>query len=466
MKAFWLRRSIARRLIFTLLIACILVWAAIYVMGQFQVRQSESGNFDREMFTLSEAVRASVEAHPAPPQTLIALTGVDAWIDSDARVNDVPRKFFAFTVTALDGTLVARSRYAQDQPLGRAEQTGFFNARFGGEVFRVHAALSRDGKHRIEVTQSEASRQQVFDTVMFSLEGILQPLLIGFPILLAMVLFALYSGLQPLRRLRRELSMRKPGDLNPISVSHVYAELTPMVRELNATLARLRELLERERNFLADAAHELRTPLALITAQADTLIHAQEPQARTEAARRLHSGIARCARLVNQLLALVRLEADVEDHPNRIDIGNVVRDSLSAHAAEAHARHVELAYAGPDSLVAILPGNALASVLDNLVGNAVRYVNEGGRVEVRLETQNANELHLQVRDDGPGIDVQQRERMFERFRRGTGLKASGSGLGLAIVAAAARQMNAKVQVTDGLDGRGVCIALTWNLLTE
>lgn len=458
------RPSIARRLIGALLLACALVWAVIYAQGLYMMRASGSGNFDTEMLAWSETVVRVVDANAGTADMALALTSLDAIIDVAVESGNTPIGFQAFQVHSVEGQLVARGGQGPDAlPLG-ADLVGYFDANANGQLFRVYRRWSTDRRYRVDITQSHASRQQIFDKVMISREGLLNPILVGFPLLLLPVWLAVFTGLAPLRRLSRELASRQPADLAPLNVPHVYRELAPVVRELNATMARLQGLLRRERDFLADAAHELRTPLALISAQCDTLLHTQAPKLREEAAQRLHAGVARSSRLVNQLLSLARLDADVEDRLVAADIADVVRDCLATHANEARARGIELSYVGPNSLVTRCPGPAVESILDNLVGNAIRYGQPGGQVEVRLTYHEIGELQLAVFDDGPGIAPDDRPRMFERFRRGSHATATGSGLGLAIVASAARQLSAQIDVSTGLGAQGVGFTVRWGPL--
>jgi two-component system, OmpR family, sensor histidine kinase QseC len=457
-----LKPSIARRLIASLLLACALVWAGIYVQGMYFMRASGSGNFDTEMLAWSETVTRVVEANAGGTDIALALTGLNTIIEVAVASGDTPRGFQAFQVHSALGQVVARGGDGPDVIAPGAEAPGYFDIDVKGERFRVLRRWSSDKQYRIDITQSEISRQQIFDQVMISREGLLSPILVGFPLVLLPVWLAVHTGLTPLRRLSRELAARKSADLTPLNVPHVYRELAPLVDELNATMARLQGLLQRERDFLADAAHELRTPLALISAQCDTLLHTQTPKLREEAAQRLHSGVARSSHLVNQLLSLARLDADAEDELMATDLADAVRECLAAHAPEASDRHIELSYVGPNSLMTRCPGQAIASILDNLVRNAIRYGRPGGQVEVRIAQPERGKLRLLVADDGLGIAPEERLRMFERFRRGNHPSVSGSGLGLAIVASAARQLAATIDVLDGLHGKGVGIVVSWD----
>ena len=165
--------------------------------------------------------------------------------------------------------------------------------------------------------------------------------------------------------------------------------------------------------------------------------------------------------MVNQLLALARLEADLEDAPVATDVADVARDTLAAHASAARAQGIELSYVGPDSIVRHCPGQSVEAIIDNLVGNAVRYGRPGGHVEVRVGAIDRGPLHILVSDDGPGIPADDRALVFERFRRGADVAATGSGLGLAIVKSAARQCGASIELLPGLAGKGIAFRLTW-----
>lgn len=457
-----LRPSIARRIFFALLLACAFAWFAIYLLGRYLVNKPDTGNFDREMISLADAVRTIAERHPDTKTMPIALSGLEALIRSQARVLRVPDEFMNFHIRDAGGAFVAKSAYAPNVHLGRNDQVGFFYANLGEEVYRVHGSWSADHRYRIELAQSMTSRKNAFNYVMLSKEGLLLPLLVGFPVLLIPMWIAVRAGLRPVHRLSDELASRQPGNLSPLDIRQVDGELVPLVAELNQTMLRLQGLLQRERAFLADAAHEMRTPLALIAAQADTLAIATDHPSRDEAVQRLQAGIDRCSRLVNQLLDLARLDAVTHGQVNAIDLADVVRECLAVHSRVANARDIDLTYEGPDHQVVMMARHPLESVIDNLVSNAARYVQVGGRVLVTLATGSNGDLRLCVSDNGPGIPAADRNSLFERFRRGTGVTSTGSGLGLAIATSAARQLGARIVVGEGLDGRGVSFAVEWH----
>lgn len=463
--------SITRRLLLALLVAYVLAWGTMLVLAHISMVATGSGEFDKEMRSVGEVVEQVLADATLP--TDAALHGAALKIAADGQRVGAEGGYLGFQVHDAAGRLVARGG-SEAAPLADDGRQGFFVVGEGPDAQHVYRRWTADHARRIDVQQSVAARDQVLGAGLSSAVTVAQ-LLIGFPVLLLPVWFAVRTGLRPLLGLSQDLAARSPADLQPVRVAQPYRELRPVVDELNGTLARLQALLQRERAFLADAAHELRTPLAVIAAQCDTLKRSRDAAERDAATQRLERGVARSMRLVNQLLALARLEAGVEQRLERIDLADVARDCLALHADEAQARGIELGYAGPDSLPVHSPGHAVETVLHNLVGNAIRYGRPDGRVEVSLAmpADGSGECVLEVSDDGPGIAPAERGHVFERFRRGAAATSasngSGSGLGLAIVQAAARQLGARIELGDGLSDdtqagssrHGLSVTLRW-----
>lgn len=446
-----------------LLLASGLIWLATYGVGMALMYWPESGGFDRQLARFGEGLRKVVEANPSPADLQAALRGVDTVVRAFVDDGD-PSRAAGFNLWRDGRTWVGGSGHIPNRRALRVSVDGFYDMTLAGEPYRVYSVWTADRALRIDVMQSHAGRSADFNSVMLSPASIVLPLLVAFPLLLLPVLIVMQCGLKPLRALARELASRSPDDLKPVHVDELLAELEPVVDEVNGTLGRLDALLQRERDFLADAAHELRTPLAVISAQADEVLHAATPEARSEAGLGLRAGLDRANRLVNQLLVLARLEAQADDPNGAADAANIVRDCLAAYAREAREKAIQLAYRGPDHVPVAGAGHALESMVGNLVGNAVRYGHAGGQVIVRIDTiEDTGACALSVCDDGPGILPEERMRLFERFRRGSQLGASGSGLGLAIVASAARQFGARIDVGEGIGGQGVCFVLSWNV---
>lgn len=271
------------------------------------------------------------------------------------------------------------------------------------------------------------------------------------------------SGLAPLRQLAQRISRRRAGDLAPVQVDRLYAETAPVIHELNALLAHEAQRLEAERRFLADAAHELRTPLAAINAQAHQLLTEPDPAARADAAHALQQGITRASHLLTQLLTLARADAAAQPAApaaahDTLDVADLLRNRVALLVPLARARRIELALNAPEHLSARLDREGLCSVIDNLVDNAIRYGVAGGSVEVTLGTDDANArapIVLLVQDNGRGIAPEHRARVWERFYRIPGTSEAGTGLGLAIAQRVVQRMGGTLGFADGLDGRGV-----------
>jgi signal transduction histidine kinase len=302
---------------------------------------------------------------------------------------------------------------------------------------------------------------------MHSVKGILRDdwlglaldILIAFPLVFIPVWLAIATGLRPLQQLSDRIARRGADDLSPLNIDPKYEEMKPLVASLDSLLLQLRNKISREQAFVHDAAHELRTPIAVVSAQIHVLGKANCEQERREAAQQMDQAIARSAHLIAQLLDLARLDGNAVQAQVTVDAAKLLRQDLAQRAPAAMARKISLSLEAPDALLASLEPHAFRSVLHNLVDNALRYVQEGGRVDVCLSPLPGG-LVLSVVDDGPGIAPEQQALVFERFYRGAGHDASGAGLGLAIARQAAARLNATLQLSSGPGGRGCRFALT------
>jgi two-component system, OmpR family, sensor histidine kinase QseC len=290
-------------------------------------------------------------------------------------------------------------------------------------------------------------------------EDLLPGLALAIPCVLLPTWFAVSRGLLPLRRLSERIASRGPEDISPVGIDPKHAELKPLVRALDGLLTKLRHKIEAERLFVANAAHELRTPLAVITAQAHVLAKTTLEPDREEAERRLDAAIARSSHLIHQLLALARLEMERPVESDVMDVAQFIREELTHFVPAALARNIEISLEAPDSLLLQWEAHTLQSILQNLLDNAIRYGRDGGSIVVELQPSPGS-VQLSVADDGPGIAESDRVRIFDRFFRGARREeVSGTGLGLTIVKQAAIRMGADLQIAQGLDGQGCCFTL-------
>lgn len=259
------------------------------------------------------------------------------------------------------------------------------------------------------------------------------PDLVGLPLLALLVWLAIGWSMQPLERMAVLIKARDPDNLSPLAIGRLPRELEPMVAALNRLLGQVGALLEREKRFLADAAHELRTPLAVLRIHAQNAVDAPDPQDRIDALRQLGHGVERATRLVSQLLTLARLEPRaVRLAPREFDLHRFVRNELAELIPLALARGQDLTLAARDETDYRLHADpmSLEILLQNLVTNAIQYSPPEGAIRVVLDA-GAQSINLHVQDSGPGVPPDTRAKLFERFfREGPG---TGAGLGLSIV---------------------------------
>jgi two-component system sensor histidine kinase QseC len=277
------------------------------------------------------------------------------------------------------------------------------------------------------------------------------------------VWWAVRQGLAPLRGLSRHLAGRQPQALEPLPTTNLPAEMQPLVRALNGLFERIQSLIESERRFTADAAHELRTPIAAIRAQAQVALGAGPDEAQRNHA--LHATLAGCdraTRLVEQLLMLARLEAAPEPAPPLATVNlSALAQRLAADLAPAAlARHQTLALEAPDVCPVAANELLLGVLVRNLLDNALRYSPDGAQVLVQVGLE-SGQVVLQVKDSGPGLSEAEMARLGERFYRVLGSGQSGSGLGWSIVQRIAEVLGAHVQVSRCADLGGLKVSVRW-----
>jgi len=302
---------------------------------------------------------------------------------------------------------------------------------------------------------------EVDDEWMFSIGGVgflLSSTIFSLPLLLIPAWLIVGIGLRPLRSIASNIAQRSDGDLTPLPDSP-YRELSPLVDAINGLMARLSQRIEHEHEFLTDAAHELKTPLAAIQINAHVLLSrvgSEMAERCAEPAAGLRSGVARATHTVHQLLALERARAEPQvDHPRpQTDVAEFVRDRVAAAAHLAVQRNIEIEFHADADGCLPLHLESMASAVDNLISNAIKYSPQDGRIAVRL-TRIGHIYRLAIADQGPGIAPELRDRAFERFYRVPGQEQSGSGLGLAIAERGVARNGGIIVLSDGEGGRGL-----------
>jgi two-component system sensor histidine kinase QseC len=373
-------------------------------------------------------------------------------------------------------TLVVRSATAPEQALAGHEQRGFSDVVIGTASWRVFSVQGKDEHIVIHVAEQDQARA---DVIWASLRSVIWPMALALPLLGVAVWWAVRSAVQPLKDLGERVSLRRPDAADPLPLDNVPEEAQPLGQELNRLFARTAQVIEAERRFTADAAHELRTPIAAIRMQAQVAQgaqHVQDAQALTQALAATVQGCDRAARLVEQLLQLARLEAQTT--PDTA-VGNwwtclqtVVTDAAPVAATRQQRLEVHVAPNAPAPSARWLPvPEALATVLlRNVVDNALRYSPPGAVVRVSCtpwvpggtEGQGHRpDTTLTVEDSGPGLSADDMTRLGERFFRVLGSGQPGSGLGWSIVARISRLYGIQVAVSRSPTLGGLQVALSW-----
>jgi two-component system sensor histidine kinase QseC len=358
-----------------------------------------------------------------------------------------------------DGRLAVRSANAPAAPMaGPAPrfQPGFRTVRIGLENWRVFATEGAEHDIQVYVGERLDSRQSILWAV---LRSSLWPVAFALPLLALAAGWAVYRGLRPLRQLGQALAQRRPDALEPVRLTGAPSEMTPMLEALNALFERMSNLLASERRFTADAAHELRTPIAAIRAQAQVALGEQGAALRREALQKTLEGCDRATRVVNQLLTLARLEAAAAPPSTPVDLSEIARRVAAELAPRAMGKGQAIELTAPQP--ARMPGDEtlLEVLVRNLLDNAVRYSPAGARIDMAV-SQEAGGVLLRIEDSGPGMEAAQRERLGERFFRVPGSEASGSGLGWSIVRriAAVHGMTVRAEPSHALGGLAVEVA--------
>lgn len=310
---------------------------------------------------------------------------------------------------------------------------------------------------------------EVDDEWMLSLSGLnvlMSSTVFSLPLLLLPAWLIVGIGLRPLRTIAALIEQRDEFDLTSLPAS-TYRELSPLVDAINRLLARLKQRIEREHVFIADAAHELKTPLAAIQINAHLILsHAGgggEPAA-AAAAQGLRDGVNRTTHMVHQLLAFERVSIESDSGAMvEVELAAFIRDRLAGMVPMALVRRIEIELDAPDACLRRVHVESLGVLLENLVSNAIKYSPDHGKVLVRLTAEGGGHC-LSVHDQGPGIDQKYRHRVFERFFRVPGQSQSGSGLGLTIAASAALRNNASVDLAPGADGMGLVVNVVFGAL--
>ena len=433
--------SLRARLTGALLLA-VLAFAALQAAVTYRTARAETeALFDAQMQRIALSLSGSLGAGA---------------LSDDAPAADTPAaREMIIQIWRADGVMLYRS--PQGRLLPPQTVIGFSDTVAGGEPYRIYAL--RTATQVVQVAQQTEARGRMAGQL--ALRAVLPVALLA-PVLMLIVWWVVGRAIGPIERVRRQVAARRPDDLAPLPTAGLPAEVRPLVGEMNGLLTRLSAAWDALTHFTADAAHELRSPLAALRLQAQSLQRAPDDATRAIASERLLAGIDRATRLVEQLLALARQEGAGEGAELvSLDLTALARNALADAEPEAARHAIALTLDAPTAHVVLRADEAaLAVLLRNLLGNALRHTPPGGQVRVGVREE-ASVIDLTVEDSGPGIAPDERARVLDRFYRVPGTPGHGSGLGLAIVRAIAERHGAALTLDASPTLGGLRVMLRW-----
>ncbi|MCE9657321.1 MAG: sensor histidine kinase N-terminal domain-containing protein [Burkholderiales bacterium] len=437
--------SLQRRLLVFLLLCAPVVWGVALLVSASRARHEVNELYDTEIIRLARQVQATLPG--------LGTGGGSPELLPSGGAADL--RDLAIAVWNAEGKLLLADREGVALPR-RADTSGFVDLKLDGDAWRVYYLQSARGTWLVAAGQRLYERDDLVTSLVSSQ---LLPWLLVLPVLLLAMAWAVRQALAPVRTLTADLQRRGADDLQKVPTALIPTELGPLFAAMNGLFARIEATMARERRFTADAAHELRTPLAVLRAQWEVLGRSREEGERAQASARLGAGLDRMDRMVEQLLALSRVDAaERPEQGEPVAWEPVVEQVMSDLLPLAERRRIELACEWPAAGTPAFPlrgdPDLLALLLRNLVDNAVRYAPEGSEATLRFGAEG-----LSVENAGPPLSADTLAHLGERFHRPTGQAESGSGLGLSIAQRIAALHGLELRYRAQADGSGVVAEL-------
>ncbi len=447
-----MQQSLRFRLLVLILISFIVGWLIISGFSWSRATAQATALFDNQLSQMADLL-AVITTHEADEQDLHQF-------EADLQHSGVHYAPL-FQVWSAEGRLLIRGPRAPDVPLSANADTGYSDESTGENRLRVYTRYTRDRKHRIQVAHEIAGRQAQLDAFVRSS---LTPLLLALP-MIGLLWYAIEQALTPLKRLATEIRSRSSNNLEPIAHTQIPAEVNALVNAINELFQRLQLSLERYSRFTADAAHELRTPLAGSVTQIHAALDSNDTHEQTVSLRQALTGLSRLHHLMEQLLIIARLEPDAARVEfTSFDLNALAIEVASEYAPSALQKEISLELVAPKPIMFNCVPELIAVTLRNLLDNAIRATSKGGKIVLRLLPLEESIL-LQVEDTGRGIPDQEKARVFERFHRLPGTKGEGSGLGLSIIQSAVAIHGGTTSLQDRDQGQGLQITIEFPINT-
>ena len=446
-------KTLRRQLTLTLLLTLLLAWIAVFAFQQYETSRSQTGVRDQWLRDAAHQMLASL-----PVSLLGSVAPTERFASAESGHVDGDRiRFHVWSLA--DRRLLLRSPESPAQPLSGGFADGYADVAADGADWRVFALTDASGRVQVQVAKPTSEWRA---ESWYSLKRGLIIVSLLFVVLAAVSCAVVGRAFRKVDRAGEAISRRGPFDLAPLPSAGMPGELRPFIHSINQLLLRVKGGMDRERRFLEDAAHELRTPLAALSAHAELVERSLGGGDAAASVEKLRRVAQRTSRLSEQLLDQARMDAlsASADEPVPIELDGLV--ALLARDWEGDAtrkrQRIQL-----DVQACVVKGrlDAIGVLVRNLLDNAVRYTPEGGQIAVSCGPSADGGAFLRVADDGPGIAPAERERVFDRFYRAAGTAGGGSGIGLSLVAQIAAQHGADVAMEAGLRGAGVALAVSF-----
>lgn len=424
--------SIRRKLTVTLWVAVSVVGAVAALIAYRVVDDEARELLDNQLRAVASVVAAQARASRGP-----------AVRDKEQAIE--------MAIWGPDGALEYASTDLLATPVANP---GFVDTTLGKERYRVFSQWV--DRRRIEVAQTVDIREDQAEAA--ALAAFLSVCVL-LPLLSIVIAFVIRAQLKPVHEIAESVSRRDALETGALQAQGLPQEIVPLVEEINRLLQRQSDAVQRERSFIADAAHALRTPLAALQLQVDVLKGSGDPQERAARLLDLKAGIARASRLSQQLLSLARIEAAVGTGDSGIDVGEALAEQRRLYAPIAASAHVHLDIREPrgSSNVRCDPGSFML-ICGNLLDNAIRYTPRDGHIDLQARLEGPKWL-IEIRDEGPGLPAELLERVFERFFRAPGDASAGTGLGLATVKGLVARLGGHIELRNRTDRSGLVVTL-------
>ncbi len=440
------------------------VWLAMTSVTEFIVRSAVDAPYDEKLVELSRALANEIRLTPSG---VMIRAGAIQLLRSDRRDS----VYFALR-DAGGETLEGDDEMPSPTMPPGASDVALNTGAIRDQQVRVASLQVPDPRAvgaplTVQVAETLNKRRALVESLRTPSVLLPQVVVMLGAILIVLYGFAYVVG--PMRRLKESIDQRGSSDLAPLDPDPAPRELRPLIASINGLMARLATTMESQRRFIADAAHQLRTPLAGLRSQTELALAERDPVAMRRHLERLAAGTERATLLANRLLTLARAGTYVRTKQAEVDLCLLAQDTIADHLPAANARAQDLGFEGPGegAPVAVRGDRVLLrELLSNLVDNAIRYTPEGGVITVQVRRSRDRSATLAVRDTGPGVPDDEQTRIFEPFYRGRDAVPSGTGLGLAIVRTIAGAHGASVHIEPNRDGPGLCIAASFPRLAE